>query len=71
MAIEMGAKTGIVPPDEKTFEFLKNRAAAPYEPVYADPDAVYLEEFTYDAGDIEPQVACPHQVDNVKSYNFV
>ncbi len=37
MAIEMGAKTGIVPPDEKTFDFLNKRAAAPYEPVYADP----------------------------------
>ena len=66
MAIEMGAKTGIVPPDEKTFDFLKNRAVAPYEPVYSDPDASYLKEFVYDAGDIEPQVACPHQVDNVK-----
>ncbi|AKB77614.1 Coenzyme B synthesis from 2-oxoglutarate: steps 4, 7, 8, 11, and 12 (large subunit) [Methanosarcina horonobensis HB-1 = JCM 15518] len=66
MAIEMGAKTGIVPPDEKTFDFLKNRAVAPYEPVYTDPDATYAGEFTYDAGDIEPQVACPHQVDNVK-----
>src|SRR5674536_136361 len=34
MAIEMGAKSGIVPPDEKTFDFLKNRAVASYEPVY-------------------------------------
>jgi methanogen homoaconitase large subunit len=66
MAIEMGAKTGIVPPDEKTFDFLKNRAAAPYEPVYADQDAAYLKESVYSADDIEPQVACPHQVDNVK-----
>lgn len=66
MAIEMGAKTGIVPPDEKTFEFLKNRACTPYEPVYADQDARYEKEFTYDASEIEPQVACPHEVDNVK-----
>ncbi|HII02633.1 TPA: 3-isopropylmalate dehydratase large subunit [Methanosarcinaceae archaeon] len=66
MAIEMGAKTGIVPPDGKTFEFLKNREAEPFDPVYADPDASYVKEVTYNAGDIEPQVACPHQVDNVK-----
>ena len=66
MAIEMGAKTGIVPPDGKTFGFLKNREAEPFDPVYADPDASYVQEVTYDAGDIEPQVACPHQVDNVK-----
>jgi methanogen homoaconitase large subunit len=66
MAIEMGAKSGIVPPDQKTFDFLKNRAAASYEPVYADSDAAYAKEFTYQADDVEPQVACPHQVDNVK-----
>ncbi len=66
MAIEMGAKTGIVPPDKKTFDFLDNRAAAPYEPAYADQDAFYVKEFAYSAEDIEPQVACPHQVDNVK-----
>ena len=34
--------------------------------VYADQDALYVEEFTYHADDIEPQIACPHQVDNVK-----
>lgn len=66
MAIEMGAKAGIVPPDGKTFEFLRNRACAPYEPVYADQDARYEKEFTYEASEIEPQVACPHEVDNVK-----
>lgn len=66
MAIEMGAKTGIVPPDEKTFDFLKGRAANSYEAVYADSDASYVQEVSYDAADIEPQVACPHQVDNVK-----
>ena len=71
MAIEMGAKSGIVPPDEKIFDFLGNRAAASYEPVYADPDAVYTKEFTYHADDIEPQIACPHQVDNVKSVGEV
>ena len=66
MAIEMGAKSGIVPPDEKIFDFLKNRAVDSYEPVYADPDASYARELNYSAEDIEPQVACPHQVDNVK-----
>jgi len=66
MAIEMGAKSGIVPPDEKIFDFLKNRAVDSYEPVYADPDASYIRKFNYSAEDIEPQVACPHQVDNVK-----
>ncbi|WNY27077.1 3-isopropylmalate dehydratase large subunit [Methanolapillus ohkumae] len=66
MAIEMGAKSGIVPPDDKTFAFLKGRAAADYTPVYSDPDAVFCREKYYDAADIEPQVACPHEVDNVE-----
>ena len=65
MAIEMGAKAGIVPPDQKTFDFLKNRSKADFEPIYADSDAEYCREADFDAGDIEPQIACPHEVDNV------
>ena len=65
MAIEMGAKAGIVPPDQKTFDFLKKRAQADFEPIYADSDAEYCREAYYDADDIEPQIACPHEVDNV------
>jgi len=65
MAIEMGAKAGIVPPDEKTFEYLKGRAVEDYEPVYADEDADYVEEYHIDVNDLEPQVARPHEVDNV------
>ena len=65
MAIEMGAKAGIIPPDKKTFEFLENRSKADFEPIYADSDAKYCKEVEYDANDIEPQIACPHEVDNV------
>ncbi|MCD1295691.1 3-isopropylmalate dehydratase large subunit [Methanocella sp. CWC-04] len=64
MAIEMGGKAGIVPPDEKTDDYLRGRAVEPYRPVYAI-DAHYCEEFTYDISDISPQVACPIDVDNV------
>lgn len=65
MAIEMGAKAGIVPPDEKTFEYLRGRAVEEYEPVYADGDAKYVESYHIDVNDLEPQVARPHEVDNV------
>ncbi len=65
MAIEMGAKAGIVPPDSTTFDFLDNIAAEDYEPVYADEDAVYSEEYNFDTTQLQPQIACPHQVDNV------
>lgn len=65
MAIEMGAKTGIVPPDEKTFEYLKGKAQEKYTPVYADKEAQYCDEYNFDVDDLVPQVAKPHAVDNV------
>lgn len=71
MAIEMGAKAGIVPPDEKTDDYLKGRAREKYTPVFADKDAVYMDEFNFDVSDLEPQVAKPHEVDNVVSVGEV
>ncbi len=71
MSIEMGAKTGIVPADEKTSGYLKGKAAEKYTPVYADNDAEYSEEYSFDAGDLEPQVAKPHEVDNVSAVTEV
>jgi methanogen homoaconitase large subunit len=65
MAIEMGAKAGIVPPDATTFEYLKDRAVSDYEPVYSDENADYVAEYHIDVNSLEPQVACPHEVDNV------
>jgi 3-isopropylmalate/(R)-2-methylmalate dehydratase large subunit len=66
MAIEMGGKTGIVEPDERTFDFLKPRTDGVFEPLYADDDAKYRRRLEIDVSDLEPQVACPHKVDNVK-----
>ncbi|MCL7413711.1 MAG: 3-isopropylmalate dehydratase large subunit, partial [ANME-2 cluster archaeon] len=65
MAIEMGGKAGIVPPDTKTDKFLKGRAVDTYTPVYADDDAQYCEDIHIDVDDLPPQVARPHSVDNV------
>jgi methanogen homoaconitase large subunit len=65
MSIEMGAKAGIVPPDEKTFEYLLERAKEKYTPVFADQDAQYCEEYNLDISDLGPQIAKPHEVDNV------
>ncbi len=47
MAIEMGGKAGIVPPDARTFEYLNGRAAATYNPVFATKDAVYCDEYRF------------------------
>ncbi len=66
LSMEMGAKTAFVPPDEKTLKYVKERSKFSYEVVHADPDAEYCEEIEINAEEIEPQVACPHNVDNVK-----
>ncbi len=66
MAIELGGKTGIVEPDDTTFRFLEGRVKHGYTPVYSDGDAVYRETLNIDGDALEPQVACPHAVDNVK-----
>jgi len=59
MAIEAGAKAGIIPPDEKVFSYLKGRVIGSYKPVYADEDAEYAEVFEYQAEDIPVTVAKP------------
>jgi len=71
MAIEVGGKTGICEPDDKTFKFLENRVHHDYQPVYSDSDAYYRETVEVNGGDLDPQVACPHAVDNVKPVNEV
>lgn len=71
MGVEMGAKAAIVPPDSLTEKYLRGRARATYKPIYADADASYVEERTYDVSGLEPQVACPHRVDNVRSVKEV
>ena len=59
MAIEAGGKAGVIPPDNKVFEYLKGRVRGNYNPVYSDNDAYYIEELEYDAADIPPTVAKP------------
>jgi len=66
MAAEMGAKNGYFEPDDKTREWLKSRAKGPFEIIRSDPEAKYEAVLSYDLAGIEPQIACPHTVDNVK-----
>ncbi len=65
MAIEMGAKAGLMEYDQKVDQWLAGRSSKTSRPVSADPDANYLEIKKYDVSQLEPQVACPHTVDNV------
>lgn len=62
MVIEMGAKNGIVEADEKTRNFLGREGKI----FKSDKDAVYEDEYEIEVGKIEPQIACPPTVDNVK-----
>ena len=60
MAIESGAKAGIIPPDTKVFDFLRGRVRGDYNAVYADGNEEdYEEVFEYDAAEIVPTVAKP------------
>jgi 3-isopropylmalate/(R)-2-methylmalate dehydratase large subunit len=65
MAVEVGAKAGLMEVDEKVTGFLHGRTNAKIEPVAADADASYVEEIELDVEKLVPQVARPHRVDNV------
>src|SRR5437879_13370120 len=63
MAIEAGAKNGILEFDEVTREYLEGRAKRPYTPVSSDPDAEYEKVFEFDAAAAELGVAKPMSPD--------
>ncbi|MFQ5815024.1 MAG: 3-isopropylmalate dehydratase large subunit, partial [Candidatus Hydrothermarchaeaceae archaeon] len=67
MAVESGAKVGLFPPDEVTEAFLSRMGRGEsYREVRSDDDAEFQSTVEIDATDLEPVVACPHYVDNVK-----
>lgn len=73
MTVEAGATSGIVPPDQETVRYLKEVAGVQeeIEMILPDPDAIYEREINIDVTNLEPQVACPHTVDNVKPISEV
>lgn len=66
MAIEAGAKVGIIPPDDITEEYVNLRAKRPYKFYSSDPGATYEAVHEWDISDLEPVVALPHSPENVK-----
>ena len=68
MGIEMGAKIAVFPVDDLTRDHLTALCIGPgsYTEAWADPDAEYWKELDYDLDAVEPVVAAPHTVDNVK-----
>jgi len=73
MAVEAGATAGVVPPDDETRRYLRDEAHVSDEPdiFAADADAVYDRVLEIDANVLDPQIACPHTVDNVKSIDGI
>ena len=65
MAIEMGAKAGLMEADEKTYNWLKLHSDQEFTSVTVDADANYYKVLEFDVANLEPQVAKPHRVDNV------
>jgi 3-isopropylmalate/(R)-2-methylmalate dehydratase large subunit len=67
MVVETGAKCGIMPFDRITENFLKQIDADRFNPVDADPGAVYEDVIAFDLNKIAPQIAAPHRVDKVSA----
>jgi 3-isopropylmalate/(R)-2-methylmalate dehydratase large subunit len=66
MAIEAGAKSGIIVPDSITEDYVRERARREYKFYQSDPDATYVDVREYDCSKIEPTVACPHLPSNTR-----
>jgi 3-isopropylmalate/(R)-2-methylmalate dehydratase large subunit len=68
MAVEAGATAGIVPADEETLRYLREEAGVTdaIEAVLPDADAAYESVIEIKVSRLQPQIACPHTVDNVK-----
>ncbi|RJR35865.1 MAG: 3-isopropylmalate dehydratase large subunit [Desulfobacteraceae bacterium] len=71
MAVEGGAKNGIVEPDEITLAYVSGRSARAPQVFLSDKDARYERVLEVDVSKLEPQVAVPHSPDNVKPVSQV
>lgn len=67
MAIEAGAKNGIIEPDEKTEKYLSEAGVENYEIVKSDEDAEYEQIIEIDCASLKPQVAAPFLPSNSKN----
>ncbi|TAN60945.1 3-isopropylmalate dehydratase large subunit [bacterium] len=67
MAIEAGAKSGIIAPDAVTKAYVERRTERPYKFYASDSSAAYCSLKEYDCSKLEPQVAFPHLPENTKN----
>ncbi len=71
LSMEMGAKVAFVLPDDKTINFVKSRTDKEFSVILPDPDGVYEKVLSIDVTNLEPQIACPHSVDNVRPVSAI
>jgi len=71
MAVEAGAKNGIIEPDEVTLHYIKKKAKRNYCFYHSDAKTNYIEVKEYDVSKIEPQVAFPPLPSNVKGISEI
>jgi len=71
MAIEAGAKSGVIEADNVALDYLKERTRDKFQEIHSDPDAEYEQIIEYDVANIEPQVAFPHLPGNGKPISEV
>ena len=65
MAVEMGAKTAYMKPNQAVLDYVAGRKVEPFEIPETDPDFQYHEIYRFDIQGMPPQLAAPHSVDNV------
>jgi 3-isopropylmalate/(R)-2-methylmalate dehydratase large subunit len=65
MMAEFGAMSAYIPPDEITFAALEKNRTRDYTPLYPDVDAIYDDTYSLNTSSLQPQIALPHQPDNV------
>jgi 3-isopropylmalate/(R)-2-methylmalate dehydratase large subunit len=65
MAVEAGAKNGIIAPDKRTFDYIRTRAKTEFTPLYGNPDAHISKDISIDIPGLEPVVAKPHSPANI------
>ncbi len=63
MAVEAGAKNGIIAPDAAALDYVRRRTTKPFQPLFGDPDAAVQRDFRYDVSSFVPCVAKPHAPD--------
>jgi len=65
MAVEMGAKTAYMKPNDKVLEYVHSRTDKEFVIQETDADFEYSETYVFDISELSPQIAAPHSVDNV------